>query len=154
MVYVKLRGKTVYSKLNLLDLPIPALGDLPDFHEEETPIIKKMHQEEAWHTPPESNDAASSSTAEEQQDHEEQKALNQWFRDLDHITITRALEKEGFLFKHINYQLESEKMGYKVLRRFSDFWWLWEVLLKRYPFRMIPTLPPKKLGGSKEQSYK
>jgi hypothetical protein len=75
--------------------------------------------------------------------------MNQWFRDLDHITVSRTSEKEGFLFKHINYEVESEKMGCKVLRRFSDFWWLWEVLLKRYPYRTMPNLPPKKLGGSK-----
>lgn len=81
----------------------------------------------------------------------EQEAMNQWFRDLDHITVSRTSEKEGFLFKHVNYQVESEKMGCKVLRRFSDFWWLWEVLLKRYPYRIIPNLPPKKLGGSKSK---
>lgn len=80
---------------------------------------------------------------------EEQEAMNQWFRDLDHITVSRTSEKEGFLFKHINYEVESEKMGSKVLRRFSDFYWLWEVLLKRYQFRILPNLPPKKLGGSK-----
>ncbi|KAG1061458.1 hypothetical protein G6F42_027672 [Rhizopus arrhizus] len=73
--------------------------------------------------------------------------MNQWFRDLDHISVSRTLEKEGFLFKHINYEVESEKLGCKVLRRFSDFWWLWEVLLRRYPYRIMPNLPPKKLGG-------
>lgn len=80
---------------------------------------------------------------------QEQEAMNQWFRDLDHISVSRTLEKEGFLFKHINYEVESEKLGCKVLRRFSDFWWLWEVLLRRYPYRIMPNLPPKKLGGSK-----
>lgn len=80
---------------------------------------------------------------------EEQEAMNRWFRDLDHISVSRTSEKEGFLFKHINYEIESEKLGSKVLRRFSDFYWLWEILLKRYPFRILPNLPPKKLGGSK-----
>lgn len=80
---------------------------------------------------------------------QEQEAMNQWFRDLDHVSVSRTLEKEGFLFKHINYEVESEKLGCKVLRRFSDFWWLWEVLLRRYPYRIMPNLPPKKLGGSK-----
>lgn len=84
---------------------------------------------------------------------EEQEAMNQWFRDLDHITVSRTSEKEGFLFKHVNYEVESEKLGSKVLRRFSDFYWLWEVLLKRYQFRILPNLPPKKLGGSKVIRY-
>lgn len=80
---------------------------------------------------------------------QEQEAMNQWFRDLDQITVSRTSEKEGFLFKHVNYEVESEKLGCKVLRRFSDFWWLWEILLRRYPYRIMPNLPPKKLGGSK-----
>lgn len=76
--------------------------------------------------------------------------MNQWLRNLDNINVSRTTEKEGlFLFKHINYEVESEKLGSKVLRRFSDFFWLWEILLKRYPFRILPNLPPKKLGGSK-----
>ena len=30
-----------------------------------------------------------------------------------------------------------------VTRRYSDFAWLQEVLLKRYPARLVPQLPPK-----------
>ncbi|CAO3700975.1 hypothetical protein G6F70_008558 [Rhizopus microsporus] len=76
----------------------------------------------------------------------QQQLLNQWLSSLDTILLSKVPEKEGnFLFKHVNYQLESEKLGTKVIRRFSDFWWLWEVLLRRYPFRLIPHLPPKRL---------
>lgn len=80
----------------------------------------------------------------------QQQLLNQWLSSLDTILLSKVPEKEGnFLFKHVNYQLESEKLGTKVIRRFSDFWWLWEVLLRRYPFRLIPHLPPKRLTASK-----
>lgn len=72
----------------------------------------------------------------------------QWFLDLDLVKVTMAPEKEGFIFKHINYVVESQLRSSKVLRRYSDFYWLWETLLKRYPMRVIPNLPPKKLGGS------
>ncbi|CCF55955.1 hypothetical protein KAFR_0A05200 [Kazachstania africana CBS 2517] len=74
----------------------------------------------------------------------------------DIITIEEIPEREGLLFKHINYNVslltklpnvESPKDG-AVIRRYSDFVWLQEILIKRYPFRMIPELPPKKIGTS------
>ncbi|KAI8084373.1 uncharacterized protein B0P05DRAFT_535334 [Gilbertella persicaria] len=70
----------------------------------------------------------------------------QWFTDLDQITVTVA-EKEGFLFTHLNYWVQSSQRQTSVRRRYSDFYWFWETLLKRYPFRIIPDLPPKKLSG-------
>ncbi|KAI8330258.1 hypothetical protein EDC96DRAFT_528764 [Choanephora cucurbitarum] len=70
----------------------------------------------------------------------------QWFADLDQITVTVA-EKEGFLFTHLNYWVQSNHRQSSVRRRYSDFYWFWETLLKRYPFRIIPSLPPKKLSG-------
>ncbi|CEP09413.1 hypothetical protein [Parasitella parasitica] len=70
----------------------------------------------------------------------------QWFLDLDQIAVTVA-EKEGFLFTHINYWVHSTQRQTSVRRRYSDFYWFWETLLKRYPFRVIPNLPPKKISG-------
>ncbi|CAO3674287.1 unnamed protein product [Umbelopsis ramanniana] len=71
----------------------------------------------------------------------------QWFLDRDLIKVNVAPEKEGFLFKHTNYVVESQQRSSVVLRRYSDFFWLLETLIKRYPFRILPNLPPKKLGG-------
>ncbi|KAI9247016.1 hypothetical protein EDC94DRAFT_626725 [Helicostylum pulchrum] len=145
---LELSLETIYQHRN--DLPIPTFSNLESFNIRE--IIKKRS---SWNNNNtklnqtqdliSSTDSSSSTTTAVQQ--EEQEAMNQWFRDLDHITVSRTLEKEGFLFKHVNYEVESEKLNAKVLRRFSDFYWLWEVLLKRYPFRILPNLPPKKLGG-------
>ncbi|KAI8332626.1 hypothetical protein BC941DRAFT_358857 [Chlamydoabsidia padenii] len=73
-----------------------------------------------------------------------------WFTDLDNIKVVVAPEKEGFIFKHINYIVESQHRSSLVLRRYSDFFWLWEVLLKRYPCRLVPNLPPKKISGRDE----
>lgn len=79
-----------------------------------------------------------------------QEKMNQWLSDLDTLSLSRVPEREGpFLFSHINYQLESEKLGSRVLRRYSDFYWLWDLLIKRYPFRLIPHLPPKQFAASK-----
>src|SRR5207302_10270412 len=61
--------------------------------------------------------------------------------------INFAPEREGFLFKHVNYIVESQKRDTTVVRRYSDFWWLMECLVKRYPFRILPALPAKKIGG-------
>lgn len=33
-----------------------------------------------------------------------------------------------------------------VVRRYSDFVWLNDILLRRYPFRLVPVLPPKRLS--------
>jgi sorting nexin-8 len=64
------------------------------------------------------------------------------------VVITLLPEKEGmFMFQHHNYQVASARRGSKVIRRYSDFVWLLDCLQKRYPFRQLPLLPPKRVGG-------
>jgi sorting nexin-8 len=64
------------------------------------------------------------------------------------ISITLLPEKEGiFMFQHHNYQVTSVRRASKVVRRYSDFVWLLDCLQKRYPFRQLPLLPPKRVGG-------
>lgn len=64
------------------------------------------------------------------------------------ITITTIAEKEGvFLFQHRNYEVASSRRTTKVVRRYSDFVWLLDCLHKRYPFRQLPLLPPKRVGS-------
>jgi sorting nexin-8 len=66
----------------------------------------------------------------------------------EHVTITLLPEKEGtFMFQHHNYEVSSPRRGSKVVRRYSDFVWLLDCLQKRYPFRQLPLLPPKRIGG-------
>jgi sorting nexin-8 len=56
-------------------------------------------------------------------------------------------EKEGiFMFQHHNYEVMSQRRGGKVVRRYSDFVWLLDCLHKRYPFRVLPLLPPKRMA--------
>lgn len=71
------------------------------------------------------------------------------------LKIKEIPEKEGLVFKHINYAI-THNINFgthgpggtkKVVRRYSDFVWLLEFLLKKYPFRVIPGLPPKKFTG-------
>ncbi|KAJ4402578.1 Sorting nexin mvp1 [Didymella pomorum] len=63
------------------------------------------------------------------------------------ITITAIAEKEGlFMFQHRNYEVGSNRRTNKVVRRYSDFVWLLDCLHKRFPFRQLPLLPPKRVG--------
>lgn len=66
----------------------------------------------------------------------------------ENIVVTLMPEKEGmFLFQHHNYEVSGTRRGSKVIRRYSDFVWLLDCLHKRYPFRVLPLLPPKRVAG-------
>ncbi|KAF9578816.1 sorting nexin [Lunasporangiospora selenospora] len=79
------------------------------------------------------------------------REMYQWLMNVDVIRITFAPEKEGiFLFKHVNYIVESKNRQKTVVRRYSDFYWMLEVLAKKYPYRTLPNLPPKRLGVTDE----
>ncbi|KAH6661322.1 hypothetical protein BKA67DRAFT_531378 [Truncatella angustata] len=67
----------------------------------------------------------------------------------ENILVTLMPEKEGMLFfQHHNYEVTSSRRGSKVIRRYSDFVWLLDCLHKRYPFRVLPLLPPKRVAVS------
>ena len=66
----------------------------------------------------------------------------------ENVVIALLPDKEGiFMFQHHNYQVTSIRKGSQVVRRYSDFVWLLDCLHKRYPFRQLPLLPPKRVGG-------
>lgn len=65
----------------------------------------------------------------------------------EHVVVNLLPEKEGlFMFQHHNYEVVSARRGSKVIRRYSDFVWLLDCLHKRYPFRVLPLLPPKRVA--------
>ncbi|UKZ64129.1 uncharacterized protein TrAtP1_005347 [Trichoderma atroviride] len=65
----------------------------------------------------------------------------------ENVVVTLMPGKEGiFMFQHHNYEVTSHRRGSKVVRRYSDFVWLLDCLHKRYPFRMLPLLPPKRVA--------
>lgn len=68
----------------------------------------------------------------------------------ENIVVTLMPEKEGmFMFQHHNYEVASSRRGSKVIRRYSDFVWLLDCLHKRYPYRILPLLPPKRVAGKR-----
>ncbi|KAJ5952855.1 uncharacterized protein N7479_011268 [Penicillium vulpinum] len=63
------------------------------------------------------------------------------------VSVTLLPEKEGlFMFQHRNYEVKSARRGSTVIRRYSDFVWLLDCLQKRFPFRQLPLLPPKRVS--------
>ena len=42
--------------------------------------------------------------------------------------------------------LNERQRGGTVQRRYSEFAFLWDCLVRRYPFRLLPQLPPKRIG--------
>lgn len=79
----------------------------------------------------------------------------------DIITVQEMPQKEGILFKHTNYLVHhlialpdtDATNDRKVVRRYSDFVWLQEVLLAKYAFRLLPELPPKKLTSNADPLF-
>ncbi|CAB4019749.1 sorting nexin-8-like [Paramuricea clavata] len=70
---------------------------------------------------------------------------------MDTISVDLVPEKKGILLKHNEYSIHSEKYKTTVHRRYKDFEALFDLLLARFPYRMVPKLPPKKaVGASKE----
>lgn len=73
----------------------------------------------------------------------------------DIVSVEEIPEREGLVFKHTNYLVKhltplpntDPSDDRTVVRRYSDFDWLQDVLLRKYPFRMVPELPPKKIGS-------
>nr|CAD7263324.1 unnamed protein product [Timema shepardi] len=90
---------------------------------------------------------------------------------LDSINLDVVPEKKGLFLKHIEYQVSSklwacplprvistshlklnrlccfQRFGALVRRRYNDFVALHELLLGRFPYRLIPKLPPKRVVG-------
>ncbi|KAK1922470.1 hypothetical protein DB88DRAFT_495217 [Papiliotrema laurentii] len=68
-----------------------------------------------------------------------------YWKKLETVEVSLAPHKEGWFLQ--KYIVESDKRtGGAVSRRYSDFVWLLDCLTKRYPFRLLPSLPPKRIG--------
>ncbi|TPX38135.1 hypothetical protein SmJEL517_g00377 [Synchytrium microbalum] len=69
------------------------------------------------------------------------------------VKVMTAPEKGGVVFKHVQYVVECSLPPARVLRRYSDFVWLLDVLSKRYAFRSLPSLPPKKVNAQSDEAF-
>ncbi|KNZ74548.1 Sorting nexin MVP1 [Termitomyces sp. J132] len=72
---------------------------------------------------------------------------NEWWRKQEVIRVN-LLGPQGFILnRYMVYEVLTERGTSPVQRRYSEFVFLWNVLLQRYPFRLIPALPPKRIGA-------
>jgi sorting nexin-8 len=67
-----------------------------------------------------------------------------YWRRLENVTVELCPQKEGWFLQ--KYRVSSDKRPDTLLRRYSDFVWLHTTLLQRYPFRLLPALPPKRMN--------
>lgn len=97
-----------------------------------------------------------------------------WWQKQSKVEVSILPVKKGFILaRYTAYMISSDvcdlskshhytptlnSLGYHlqrgapVTRRYSDFVYLFDCFIKRYPFRIIPSLPPKRLGGTSDRS--
>ncbi|KAJ7623207.1 hypothetical protein FB45DRAFT_924904 [Roridomyces roridus] len=69
-----------------------------------------------------------------------------WWTKQESVKIT-LLGQQGFILnRYFVYEISTSR-GAPVPRRYSEFAFVWECLMRRYPFRLFPALPPKRIGG-------
>jgi PX domain len=68
--------------------------------------------------------------------------------------ISSRIVKGGFFTPdYLSYTIITKPVGYKVERRFNDFFWLRERLIQDYPGLFIPPIAKKTGGRSFEESF-
>ncbi|KAG6909029.1 hypothetical protein DXG01_002303 [Tephrocybe rancida] len=71
----------------------------------------------------------------------------EWWRKQEVIRVN-LLGPQGFILnRYMVYEVSTNRGPPPVQRRYSEFAFLWDVLLRRYPFRLFPALPPKRVGA-------
>ncbi|KAG5647817.1 hypothetical protein DXG03_007740 [Asterophora parasitica] len=70
----------------------------------------------------------------------------EWWRKQEVVRVN-LLGPQGFILnRYMVYEIASDR-GPPVHRRYSEFAFLWDCLLRRYPFRLFTALPPKRVGA-------
>ncbi|XP_048348439.1 sorting nexin-8 isoform X2 [Sphaerodactylus townsendi] len=66
----------------------------------------------------------------------------------DTVQVELIPEKKGLFLKHVEYEVSSKRFKCSVYRRYNDFVVFHETLLQKFPYRMVPALPPKRMLGA------
>lgn len=72
----------------------------------------------------------------------------------DTVQVELIPEKKGLFLKHVEYEVSSQRFKSSVYRRYNDFVVFQEMLLHKFPYRMVPALPPKRMLGADRSSSK
>jgi hypothetical protein len=65
----------------------------------------------------------------------------------------RKIKTSLFKNNYIAYEIRTKPFDYIVRRRFNDFMWLRNILVKEYPGFFVPPLPEKGVKRSFDQEY-
>ncbi|OJA14986.1 hypothetical protein AZE42_04321 [Rhizopogon vesiculosus] len=68
----------------------------------------------------------------------------EWWNKQEHLDVTIQGQQGFILNRYTVYEITTER-GAPVHRRYSEFVFLWDCLVRRYPFRLLPALPPKRV---------
>ncbi|EMP30610.1 Sorting nexin-8 [Chelonia mydas] len=113
---------TVWDDLCLLDLAKP-------------PVIEPKDPEQLPMQTPQGNPLLLSHTLQE-------------LLSKDTVQVELIPEKKGLFLKHVEYEVSSKRFKCSVYRRYNDFVVFHEMLLQKFPYRMVPALPPKRMLGA------
>ena len=69
------------------------------------------------------------------------------------ITNSKLIKGGMFSSSYVNYTIVSKPLEYTVERRFSDFYWLRNILSREYPGVYLPPMAPKTTGRSFEKEF-
>lgn len=64
----------------------------------------------------------------------------------DKCTVEQSDQMGGWILHHTVWTVTFNKTGSQVERRYNDFVWLHDCFVQRYPFRLLPALPPKRVA--------
>ncbi|KAI0050962.1 hypothetical protein FA95DRAFT_1630968 [Auriscalpium vulgare] len=68
-----------------------------------------------------------------------------WWKKQEKVTVNFGGQQGFILNRYMVYEIVTEREA-PVSRRYSEFSFLWDCLVRRYPFRLLPQLPPKRIG--------
>ncbi|KAG1880479.1 hypothetical protein C8R48DRAFT_752252 [Suillus tomentosus] len=68
----------------------------------------------------------------------------EWWKTQETVDVTIQGQQGFILNRYTVYEINTEH-GAPVHRRYSEFAFLWDCLVRRYPFRLLPALPPKRV---------
>ena len=136
------------------DLPLPRLTAPTESRANGYTVPSSATSSSPWDTAPRQNggiqtfetpESPVNGTGSIGESSREAEAERGYWKRLENVEVSLIAEKEGWFLQ--KYRVESDKRtAGAVSRRYSDFVWLLDALVKRYPFRLLPALPPKKIG--------
>ncbi|KAG9313037.1 hypothetical protein JVU11DRAFT_6477 [Chiua virens] len=68
----------------------------------------------------------------------------EWWKKQETTSVTILGQQGHLLNRHTVYEITTDR-GPPVHRRYSEFAFLWDCLVRRYPFRLLAVLPPKRI---------